>query len=298
MPSKVKHLFVSAKADGPDATLVRPSNWNADHDFGLDLVNRTGVSLQVGDVVALDPNNNESVVQADVVKNVRDYVVAKTITANLSSGTFAADGAVNTKVQGAVTRLNYLVKSATAFALEDSGVSSTSVSPPAGALGIALASNISGSAIIPVFWLGAKVPAGSTLVDLTNNTGVTLAVGDVVALDPSSSLAVVQDDTVDSLREFVVSQGTPGPGAKGPFRDAGVTAVKVAGAVTRLNWLRKSATARALEDTGLSYNTRRPQGAVALALESAAGAGVIQALFMRTEQANTAVAVLEAQHFS
>src|SRR4030043_649388 len=27
----IAHVFVSAKADGPDATLVRPSDWNADH---------------------------------------------------------------------------------------------------------------------------------------------------------------------------------------------------------------------------------------------------------------------------
>lgn len=27
----VKHAFTSAKSDGADATLVRPSNWNADH---------------------------------------------------------------------------------------------------------------------------------------------------------------------------------------------------------------------------------------------------------------------------
>lgn len=30
----ITHPFVSAKADGPDATLVRPSNWNADHIIG------------------------------------------------------------------------------------------------------------------------------------------------------------------------------------------------------------------------------------------------------------------------
>jgi hypothetical protein len=28
---QVKHTFVSPKADGADATLVRPSDWNADH---------------------------------------------------------------------------------------------------------------------------------------------------------------------------------------------------------------------------------------------------------------------------
>lgn len=28
----IKHAFVNPKADGGDATIVRPSNWNADHD--------------------------------------------------------------------------------------------------------------------------------------------------------------------------------------------------------------------------------------------------------------------------
>lgn len=28
----IKHIFQSAKADGGDATLVRPTNWNADHN--------------------------------------------------------------------------------------------------------------------------------------------------------------------------------------------------------------------------------------------------------------------------
>ena len=31
----LKHHFASAVADGTDTTLVRPSNWNADHDFWL-----------------------------------------------------------------------------------------------------------------------------------------------------------------------------------------------------------------------------------------------------------------------
>ena len=35
MAITVKHLFVSAKGDGSDATLVRPSNWNANHDIQL-----------------------------------------------------------------------------------------------------------------------------------------------------------------------------------------------------------------------------------------------------------------------
>lgn len=34
--SLVRHTFVNPHADGPDATIVRPSNWNADHLVQLD----------------------------------------------------------------------------------------------------------------------------------------------------------------------------------------------------------------------------------------------------------------------
>lgn len=36
----IKHAFTSAKDDGADATLVRPSNWNAEHT-GLTIVRKT-----------------------------------------------------------------------------------------------------------------------------------------------------------------------------------------------------------------------------------------------------------------
>ena len=41
----IKHAFVSAKADGADTTLVRPSNWNAAHSVPNEtcLVNRNAV---------------------------------------------------------------------------------------------------------------------------------------------------------------------------------------------------------------------------------------------------------------
>jgi hypothetical protein len=35
----VKHAFTSAKSDGGDSTLVRPSNWNADHTGAFDVFN-------------------------------------------------------------------------------------------------------------------------------------------------------------------------------------------------------------------------------------------------------------------
>lgn len=47
----IKHLFASGKADGADATKVRPSNWNADHDLPVttkgDLMVATGADTVV-----------------------------------------------------------------------------------------------------------------------------------------------------------------------------------------------------------------------------------------------------------
>lgn len=36
MPLVIKHKYVSAKADGPDTTLVKPSNWNDTHEVATD----------------------------------------------------------------------------------------------------------------------------------------------------------------------------------------------------------------------------------------------------------------------
>lgn len=32
----IRHKFHTAKTDGPDSTLVKPTNWNADHDMNMD----------------------------------------------------------------------------------------------------------------------------------------------------------------------------------------------------------------------------------------------------------------------
>lgn len=44
MTISVKHAFTSAKADGADATLIRPSNWNAEHTLTLATDNLLGRS--------------------------------------------------------------------------------------------------------------------------------------------------------------------------------------------------------------------------------------------------------------
>ena len=51
----VTHSFVSAKADGADATLVRPSNWNANHTvtYGVHAVTTTDTIALTDDLVTL-----------------------------------------------------------------------------------------------------------------------------------------------------------------------------------------------------------------------------------------------------
>ena len=43
----VKHNFVSPKADGGDTTLVRPSNWNADHEGSPDFLQLAQVATSI-----------------------------------------------------------------------------------------------------------------------------------------------------------------------------------------------------------------------------------------------------------
>ncbi len=46
MPIQVKHKFTSPKGDGPDTSLIQPTNWNDSHDFMMDsarLLGRTTI---------------------------------------------------------------------------------------------------------------------------------------------------------------------------------------------------------------------------------------------------------------
>ncbi|KKL04051.1 hypothetical protein LCGC14_2619940 [marine sediment metagenome] len=43
----VKHVFTSPKADGGDATLIRPSNWNAAHEGAVEILDRDLTQIEV-----------------------------------------------------------------------------------------------------------------------------------------------------------------------------------------------------------------------------------------------------------
>lgn len=178
----IKHRKVSAIADGGDTTLVRPqADWN-DSDAmaggaaghlvvrdpgradGWSLVNaatlnrrnNTGASLAANDVVAVgaDPD----VVLDDTQTSLKRFLVALDTITNLSDGAFAAAGIATVKSQGVVTALNYLRKSATSKAVEDTGIAwSATQGCPLGALGVALSASAGGAATVMALWFGQTV---------------------------------------------------------------------------------------------------------------------------------------------
>lgn len=160
MLSSLLHKFVSVKVDGPDPTLVRPGNWNAEHDMGVKLTNRTGSTLNAGDVVAISLADDSSVVLADTVHTRRIYVVALATISNLSVGLFATVGMmITTKTQGVVTRGNYLRKSATTLRMEDAQAASLSGQAPSDTIALALSASAGGASTVEALLMEAPTSA-------------------------------------------------------------------------------------------------------------------------------------------
>jgi hypothetical protein len=69
----IKHKFVSGKSDEADASLVRPSNWNADHDLTIDGFEEKTAEIVSGDKIFIADGadaNKVKVVDADKVAPV------------------------------------------------------------------------------------------------------------------------------------------------------------------------------------------------------------------------------------
>lgn len=66
MALSVKHTFVSTKSDGTDNTLVRPSNWNAEHEITVSSGTIVGrQTAGVGAAEALSASQARSVADVD-----------------------------------------------------------------------------------------------------------------------------------------------------------------------------------------------------------------------------------------
>jgi hypothetical protein len=174
MSNVVKHTKVSAKADPADTSLIRPSDWNAEHTYagGLDgqfikfataqsdkalwdwvadvfltLQNQSGVTLNAGDVAINDPANNSAVKRTTTPGDTSTVVIAAETIVNGASGRFRLNGLATVAVASTVTRGDNLRTSATAAQAESAGAT-----PTDGAFGRALTSQAGSGSVTALLY--------------------------------------------------------------------------------------------------------------------------------------------------
>jgi len=116
---------------------------------------------------------------------------------------------------------------------------------------------------------------------LTNRTGAGVVAGDVVALSASNAASVALSDVVGSHETFVVAQDSLANVAEGEFARAGLVSCKSTGTINNGEYIRKSATTKAVESTGIPVTDglRPPDGAIGYAAGAASGGFVVAMLY-------------------
>lgn len=123
----------------------------------------------------------------------------------------------------------------------------------------------------------------------TNNTAAGAAAGDVVAVSGVADKTVILEDTLASTKKFVVALQTPANAAAGAYGIAGpINGVKAQGAIAAGQFVRKSATTKAVEDAGVALGASPPTGALGFATTAAAGGFVNVFWFVQTAVSATA----------
>lgn len=120
---------------------------------------------------------------------------------------------------------------------------------------------------------------------LANQTGGSLAAGDVVAISTANDGSVILGDIAGSYQKFVVAQASIASLASGECARSGyVTGVKAQGTINRGEYVRKSATSKAVETTGVTMGSgqQAPRSAIGVACTAASGSVVTILLFDRT----------------
>lgn len=132
---------------------------------------------------------------------------------------------------------------------------------------------------------------------LTNKTGVSLAAGDVAALDSANDKAVALGDTSAGLFRYVVALATIANNAVGRFALAGIVTVNTTGTIARLQYIKKSVTTKVVDDAGtaMSASNSPPAGAIGVALTAAAAGQCTALMFGMTYAAGTSPAPLAGQ---
>lgn len=126
-----------------------------DHGHEFDegyLTNKTGGSTADGDVYAVDTSNDSAFVAGDTQGGLQQFVVAVEVISNNAAGKTARSGRVTAKSTGTINRGEYVRKSATAKAVESTGIAlATSTAPPVGAIGYAESAASGGFVLIRLY---------------------------------------------------------------------------------------------------------------------------------------------------
>jgi len=173
MTISLKHTFVSANPDGPDASQVQPSNWNSEHTLRCntavilgrttasvgnveELTAGTGITLSSGSVSVTSGLFAASGANTDITALDQDVTV--TATGTIAANTIGYRGVPQNSQSGAYT-----------FALADAGKHVYSVN--SGAQTITVPTNA--AAAIPIGTAISVVNNGTTAITFTT-TGVTV----------------------------------------------------------------------------------------------------------------------------
>lgn len=246
------------------------------------LTNKLDAALAAGDVVGVDKGCDRAVVAANAQGCDRLFVVVPANVGDDCLALFHFHGLVrDVRASGCINRGYYVRKASSTQSLECTGIEMGVGASPAGALGVAI-TQAAGGLVDVIFWGRPEASHATLQVELTNKLDADLAAGDVVAIDAGCDRAVVAANAQSCQRLFVVAPRPISDDCLALFHVTGlIRQVKSTGTIARGRYVRKSATAQAVEDAGAAIGVPSipPLGSLGIAVTAAAGGFVDVVLF-------------------
>lgn len=217
-------------AVGTPGQIVRvgTNKWEAGQ-LPLILTNKTGSTINAGEVVAIDSGNDAAVALGDTVSSFKRFTVAGGSVANNAAGWFVSPDQIVTGVlaQGAIARGEYVRKSATSKKVETTGVAQgDAVGLPSDAIGLALTA-ASGGAITLLWWGYPPTVGGASATVYTGiATPATPASGSIGLYAPSAPSGLRRLRLIDAGAQLIDLAGVIFRGNGNPFKDVNTTAAE------------------------------------------------------------------------